>query len=83
MSNEDFDFGFSIVDEEDLEPLQEARSVAAASADAQSRLDKMYEMIVPLLDNLQANPKKEYIYWPNRVEKIREFKDKLQKLHKG
>ena len=40
-------------------------------------------MIQPLLNNLQKNPEKEYIYWPNRLEKVEEFSDKLSEVYKG
>ena len=37
-------------------------------------------MITPLLNNLMLNPSKNYIYWPNRVEKMKLFKAELEKL---
>jgi len=33
-----------------------------------------------LLNNLQSNEEKEYIYWPNRSVKIDQFKLKLQQV---
>ena len=36
------------------------------------KLSEVEKMIVPLLVNLMKNPDKEYIYWPNRREKIQE-----------
>ena len=49
----------------------------------QSRLDKLYNSVVPLLNNLKKNPEKEYILWPNRLEKIELFETKLQQIYKG
>ena len=40
-------------------------------------------MIIPLLNNLQKNPEKEYIYWPNRLDKVEEFRDKLTEVYNG
>jgi len=35
----------------------------------------LYNAILPLLSNLKANPEKDYIYWPNRTEKVEAFED--------
>ena len=34
-------------------------------------------------NKLKANPEKDYIYWPNRYEKIDAFADKLYKIMNG
>ena len=39
-------------------------------------------MIMPLLNNLAKNPEKDYIYWPNRLDKIEQFRDKLDEVYK-
>ena len=74
-----FDFGFTAVDESELEAVQklstEASSVAATSAEMEDKLNKLYNAILPLLSNLKANPEKDYIYWPNRTEKVEAFED--------
>lgn len=85
--NDDFDFGFSLVNETELEAVQEAQETVVsttkvASATAQ-KIDKLYNLIVPLLNNLAKNPEKEYIYWPNRVEKIEAFREKLNEVYNG
>jgi hypothetical protein len=41
------------------------------------KLNELRDMIMPLLENLKANPEKSYINWPNREEKINEFIDKI------
>ena len=83
----DFDFGFTAMDAEELEAVQEkvvevqkASEVSKATAD---KIDALYNMIIPLLNNLQKNPEKEYIYWPNRLEKVEEFRDKLTEVYNG
>lgn len=59
----EFDFGFS--SEEEL-PLEDTRA------------QQMYEAVLPLLENLMKDAdKKPVINWPNRGEKIAEFKEKL------
>ena len=82
----DFDFGFTAVDEEELEAVQKVNKKAEASqteaSSAQERLDKLYNAITPLLNNLKKNPEKEYILWPNRLEKVEQFEDHIQKIYK-
>lgn len=69
MSDELFDFGFTIVDENELEVVQQAtQQVETVSSNVQStqeRLDRLYNAVQPLLNNLKQNPEKEYILWPN------------------
>jgi len=80
-----FDFGFTAVDESELEAVQKATSQVsevASTADAvQTKLDKLYNAVTPLLNNLKRNPEKEYILWPNRVEKVEQFEDILYKIY--
>lgn len=52
-------------------------------AETSSKLVELEKMIVPLLVNLMRNPEKEYIYWPNRKEKIQEQIDKVLALTRG
>ena len=82
-----FDFGFTLVDENELEAVQKAQetvsSVTASTSETQDKLDKLYNAVQPLLNNLKQNPEKEYILWPNRLEKIEQFEDHIQKLYKG
>ena len=85
MSEDIFDFGFTAVDETELKAVQEAtqkvETVASTATVTQDKLDKLYNAIVPLLNNLKANPEKEYILWPNRVEKVEQFEDHLYKIY--
>ena len=86
MSDDFFDFGFTAVDEEELEAVQKINKKAEASkteaSSAQTKLDKLYNAITPLLNNLKKNPEKEYILWPNRLEKVEQFEDHIQKIYK-
>ena len=94
MSQDLFDFGFTAVDENELEAVQkeqaksatigsEAAKAAEAAKSNQKQLDDLYNAIVPLLNNLKKNPQKEYILWPNRLAKVEEFETHLQKIYKG
>ena len=67
MSLDDFDIGFSIVDENELEAVTKVESklqetsttVQAATAETKAilaQLDKLYNAVIPLLINLQKYP---------------------------
>jgi hypothetical protein len=83
----DFDFGFTAVDEDELDAVSSAsEKVTATTAEAkaaQTKLDTMYNAVIPLLNNLQKNPEKEYIFWPDRHSKVEAFRDKLTILYKS
>jgi len=80
-----FDFGFTAVDEQELEAVQKASATATETAQTaeqlQAKLDNLYNAITPLLNNLKKNPEKEYILWPNRLSKVEEFESHLQKIY--
>ena len=63
----DFDFGFTAVTEEELTVVQQAKETVASTTEGldklQEKCDTLYNMIKPLLNNLAANPQKDYIYW--------------------
>lgn len=79
-----FDFGFTAVDETELEAVQQAQQVAnetsSTATELEEKVNKLYNTILPLLSNLKKNPEKDYIYWPNRVEKVDQFEDLLNKI---
>ena len=86
MNDDFFDFGFTAVDEDELEAVQKVVKKAEVSqteaSSTQERLDRLYNAITPLLNNLKKNPEKEYILWPNRLEKVEQFEDHIQKIYK-
>ena len=114
---EDFDFGFSAVDADELgeivspsktaeavgkvevqsnhvlERLDTIQTMLTLEVDARKKeLEEKYQsensqvfkdlekMIIPLLNNLQKNPDKEYIYWPYRTEKLQKQIDKILEI---
>ena len=94
MSQDLFDFGFTAVDEHELDVVQkeqqksakigtEAARAAETARSNQKQLDDLYNAVVPLLNNLKKNPEKEYILWPNRLAKVEQFETHLQKIYKG
>jgi len=89
MANEVFnDFGFTAVDESELTSYQQAteaqakvQETAEVASATQEKVDALYAAIQPLLNNLKANPSKEYILWPNRLQKIEQFETYLQGIY--
>tara|TARA_B100000214_G_C23890332_1_gene591451 strand:- start:18 stop:278 length:261 start_codon:yes stop_codon:yes gene_type:complete len=82
-----FDFGFTAVDEDELQAVQQTTALAndaeKLATTTQERLDNLYNAITPLLNNLKQNPEKDYILWPNRLEKVEQFESHLQSIYKG
>jgi hypothetical protein len=53
------DFGFTFVDESELPTETDL-------IDLRNRLTALRKMFLPLLENLNKNPEKDMIKWPNR-----------------
>ena len=87
MADDFFDFGFTAVDEDELQSVQDAQKVVGdtqvEAKTTQEKLDKLYNAVVPLLNNLKKNPEKEYILWPDRLTKVEAFEDHLTKIYKS
>jgi len=87
VSDDMFDFGFTAVDESELKAVQEvaakAESLGANALNTQDKLDRLYNAITPLLNNLKKNPEKEYILWPNRIDKVEQFEEHLLKIYRS
>ena len=83
----DFDFGFTMVDEDELEIVQQVKSNAESTASEvdkyKEKCDTLYNMVLPLLNNLAANPDKDYIKWDgkDRLKKIEQFRDKMDEVY--
>jgi|2_EtaG_2_1085320.scaffolds.fasta_scaffold82809_2 hypothetical protein len=86
------DFGFTLVDEDELNAVQGARTAAQSAssalnaskedlAETDAKLEKLYNAIQPLLRNLAEDPEKEYVFWPDRVVKVQKFKDYLDEIY--
>lgn len=92
--DDEFDFGFTSMKsmselelkhkEKSLTNIvdEQAKKIVDIEQTYKEKLSKMYRMIVPLLNNLEDKDGKEYIYWPNRNDKIAAFRKKLDALMK-
>lgn len=85
MADFDFDFGFSAVTEDELKAVQEAsqqvESATQSTLVLEDKINSLYNMIMPLLNNLAKNPEKPYIFWPDRLTKIEQFRDKIDEVY--
>ena len=81
-----FDFGFTAVDEDELEVVQKQsqklETTSGKAEELEDKLNKLYNSILPLISNLKANPEKDYIYWPKRTEKVEAFEDLIAEIVK-
>ena len=80
---EDNDFGFTAMTFDDISAvLEQSKNAEINSVEEnyKNKIETLKKMILALLNNLAANPEKEYIYWPNRVEKIKEQIEKVKKI---
>jgi len=90
---QDFDFGFSLVDADELDVVQqlktETTNISSTAEEWEANAEQwrlkantIYSAIIPLLENLSQSPEKEYILWPgeDRVNKINAFKLKLMQI---
>lgn len=75
-----FDFGFTAVDEDELDAVVETTKAATSY---EERLDKLYNAVIPLLNNLKKNPEKEFLKWPNRLEKVEQFETHITNIYRG
>ena len=82
MADDIFDFGFTAMDADELDVVQQAKTIAVEAEGTADKLNNLYNAIIPLLTNLKKNPEKDYIYWPNRTEKIEAFEDKIASIIK-
>jgi sugar-specific transcriptional regulator TrmB len=83
------DFGFSVVSEDELRSLErklqqevqeKSSSLIEIEKTYQGKLEQLYKAIMPLLKNLAKDGEKEYIFWPNRVEKMQQFIAKVESI---
>ena len=83
----DDDFGFTTVDIGDVQVYNDQQgqidALQSTLAKTQERLVNMRSAIEALLKNLEKNPSQEIIKWPNRLQKIKEFRTKLDRIQKG
>ena len=76
----DDDFGFTFSDESTIRQDDVIKASADLNSELTQRMQQLYDAIIPLLKNLNKNPDQDIIKWPNRQEKIAQFKMKLDEI---
>jgi len=83
------DFGFSAVSEDELKSLEKQlqqevtkkeKALVEVEKTYQGKLEQLYKAVMPLLKNLAKDSDKEYIFWPNRADKMQEFIKKVERI---
>ena len=84
---EEEDFGFSFIDESEIDSeikrvAEDAAEEAAAQVEMsyKERLLQVEKLILPFLTNLTKDPEKVMIKWPNRKEVVEKQITKLLKI---
>ena len=85
---EENEFGFSLMSEREIKAKEaeldfKLQQVLIESRKQKAKLVELKEMIMPLLENLIKDPEKTYILWEDRVPKVKEFIDKINKHVEG
>ena len=76
---EELDF----IQQEKVEHKQKTELLSKQVENNETKLGKLYDAIMPLLENLEKDPEREYLYWPNRTDKIQDFRNHLKKIVAG
>ena len=82
-----FDFGYTAVTDDELDAVQQLAQKSSDTEEnldaVQNKIDRLYNAVIPLLNNLKKNPEKDYIHWPNRLTKVEQFEDMLTDIYKS
>ena len=80
MSIEYNDFGFTAMDADELASVD--TKIVEKTATATEVIEKLDNFIRPLLENLAKDSDKDYIYWPNRLERVEKFEEMISNIIK-
>lgn len=74
-----FDFGFSFKSEEEIKKIETEALEKKSNelTETQRKLIGLREMYGRLLERLKQEPENQYIYWPNRVQAVNDFQEKV------
>lgn len=67
-----------VLSTDNADMINEHRSLV--QADVVAKLKQVEDLILPLLYNLQKNPEKDYIHWPNRTAIIDKQIEKIKSV---
>ncbi len=79
--DDDDDFGFSAVSEEEYNKV--ISETADTAEEYKARLDQVEKLVLPFFTKLLKTADKEYIYWPNRKALVESQIQKILSLTRG
>lgn len=97
MIDDNFDFGFTLESDEEVKrtlPIEGDLKTQLEEMEKQNKkmfiernravngINSLHSSIKPFLNNLKANPEKDYIYWAgsDRISRIEEFERHLEEI---
>lgn len=85
---EENEFGFSLMSEREIRAKEaeldlKLQQVLIESRKQKVKLVELRDMIMPLLENLIKDPEKTYILWEDRVPRVKEFIEKINRHVEG
>ncbi len=82
VNNANNDFGFSLVEDADLDVVNKKLTdgYQVALTKAETKLDNITTKIVSFLDKLSEDPTKTALKWPNRAEVCLKLKNEILTL---
>lgn len=85
---EENEFGFSLMSEREIKAKEaeldlKLQQVLIESRRQKAKLTELRDMIMPLLENLIKDPDKTYILWEDRVPRVKEFIEKINRHVEG
>ncbi len=79
--NTDDDFGFTFSDGTDLPEISQAKEHATRiTTSLDGKIESVMQAINVFLDNLQKEPEKKYLLWPDRAAKVKQFQSKINHI---
>jgi len=67
----------------EVKELNDEDRVVRTQQEVTDRLQKLYDVVMPLYKNLLSSADRDYIHWPDRKEKIQSEIDKIESIING
>jgi hypothetical protein len=81
------DYGFSVIADDDMvaheDHVTAVEEVEQQLKEAQNRINKITELVIPMLIRLRDTAKDAYIHWPNRGPIMQDMINQIEALKKG
>ena len=77
-----WDFGFSFISDEEMKAQEKILTdkLQSVQSGSKEQVDALRGLIMIFLNNMLKDPEKPWIYWPDRVDRVREFINKINSI---